>query len=254
MRPGYGYAGIRDPNSDVMTPDNAGIYRVDMETGKHELIITIKQIVDIAYPHGDISQNKHYFNCLLINPDGTRFFFMDRWRTDVDPDYNRLTRLFTATLDGKDIHIINDDGNTSHLIWCDPTHILAWAIRHPQYGDRFLMFTDDGSREVDTFDDGSVMYCDSHVTFLPGNEWLLYDTYPDDRRFQHVNLYHVATGKKIPVGYFYSPPKYKFDHEWRVDLHPRFSPDGRHVVIDSPHGGAGRQLYLIDISQIIGKK
>ena len=32
---------------------------------------------------------------------------------------------------------------------------------------------------------------------------------------------------------------------------PRFSPDGLKVVIDSPHGGDGRQSYLIDISGIV---
>ena len=32
----------------------------------------------------------------------------------------------------------------------------------------------------------------------------------------------------------------------------RFSPDGRSVVIDSPHTGQGRQLHLIDISEIVG--
>jgi hypothetical protein len=30
------------------------------------------------------------------------------------------------------------------------------------------------------------------------------------------------------------------------------SPDGRKVIIDSPHGGNGRQMYLIDISSIVG--
>ena len=32
---------------------------------------------------------------------------------------------------------------------------------------------------------------------------------------------------------------------------PRFSPDGRKVAIDSPHGGEGWQLYLIDISALL---
>jgi Tol biopolymer transport system component len=37
---------------------------------------------------------------------------------------------------------------------------------------------------------------------------------------------------------------------WR-DPHPRFSPNGKHVVIDSTHEGLGRQMYLIDISRIV---
>ncbi len=36
--------------------------------------------------------------------------------------------------------------------------------------------------------------------------------------------------------------------------HPFYtvSPDGRSVVIDSPHGGSGRKMNLIDISKIVG--
>jgi Tol biopolymer transport system component len=30
-----------------------------------------------------------------------------------------------------------------------------------------------------------------------------------------------------------------------------FSPDGKKVVIDSPHEGNGRQMYLIDIENLI---
>jgi len=39
--------------------------------------------------------------------------------------------------------------------------------------------------------------------------------------------------------------------ERRCDLHPRASPDGRTVSIDSIHGGDGRQLYLLDVSGIV---
>jgi hypothetical protein len=35
-----------------------------------------------------------------------------------------------------------------------------------------------------------------------------------------------------------------------VDLHPRFSPDGRLIVVDSPHTGEGRQMHVIDVSGI----
>ena len=39
---------------------------------------------------------------------------------------------------------------------------------------------------------------------------------------------------------------------WRCDTTPRFSPNGRRVIVDSPHGGNGRQMYLIDVSEIVG--
>jgi Tol biopolymer transport system component len=89
-----------------------------------------------------------------------------------------------------------------------------------------------------------------HCTYLPGNKWIVNDTYPDVEQNQNVYLYNVATGKTVPLSHFYLPPEYK--DEWRCDTHPRFSPDGRSVIIDSPHGGTGRQMYLIDITAIVG--
>jgi Tol biopolymer transport system component len=67
---------------------------------------------------------------------------------------------------------------------------------------------------------------------------------------QHPYLYNLATNMQHPLGHFYSAPEYT--GEWRCDTHPRFSPDGRKVVIDSAHGGNGRQLYMIDIGSIVG--
>jgi hypothetical protein len=90
-----------------------------------------------------------------------------------------------------------------------------------------------------------------HNTYLPGNEWILNDTYPDKERMQHVYLYHIPTGKRIPVGDFYLDPDYK--GEWRCDTHPRFSPDGTKVVIDCPVGDQGRQLVLLEIREIVEK-
>jgi hypothetical protein len=63
-------------------------------------------------------------------------------------------------------------------------------------------------------------------------------------------LYHVATGRRVALGHFHSPPEYT--GEWRCDTHPRFSHDGKKVLIDSPHGGNGRQMYLIDVAEIVG--
>jgi len=76
------------------------------------------------------------------------------------------------------------------------------------------------------------------------------DAYPDKERKQNVYLYNVATGKTVPLGHFYLPPEYK--GECRCDTHPRFSPDGQSIVINSLHAGNGRQMYLIDISAIVG--
>ena len=254
MRPGYGYAGIPDPNKDLLVPENSGIYRIDLDTGDVKLVISISDVAKMPNPQGDFSDKKHYFNHLLFSPDGSRFIFLNRWRIDfsvTNPDTPFGTRMLTATPDGKDIRMVDNSGYTSHFIWRDPSHILAWT-KLPSHGNRFYLFKDDGSCKGEVIGK-DVMTRNGHCSYLPGNEWILNDTYPDENRLQHVFLYHVSTGKKVPIANVYLSPKYKFDSELRVDTHPRFSPDGRSVVIDSPHDGYGRQLYLFDISTIVTK-
>jgi hypothetical protein len=87
-----------------------------------------------------------------------------------------------------------------------------------------------------------------HISYLPGGRWILSDTGPDKERKQHEYLYDTKTKRKIELGGFYSAPEYK--GYWRCDTTPRFSPDSKKVVFDSPHDGKGRQMYLIDISGI----
>lgn len=243
MRPGYGYVSLPDPNRDVLAPKDSGVFRLGLETGRHELIISIADVVNIPNPNADFTGVKHYFNHLLFNPDGSRFIFLHRW---LEEQGRRRTRMLTANPDGTDIRVVEDYGHTSHFIWRDPGHILAWSGR-PSHGNRFYLYHDGGS-DVEVVGEG-IITVDGHCSYLPGNRWILNDAYPDKDRFQTVYLYHVATGEKVALGRFYSPPQYT--GEWRCDTHPRFSPDGRYVAIDSPHGGNGRQVYLIDIRESI---
>lgn len=55
----------------------------------------------------------------------------------------------------------------------------------------------------------------------------------DFKRMEHGGTNFVGKYSNLDPGIF------------RVDLHPRFSPDGRSVSFDSTHEGLGRQIYLI---------
>lgn len=261
VRPGYGYAGVLDPNGGELAPDDAGIWRMDLSTGQQQLIISFADVAKIPYfkASGQIAndpvRSKHWFNHLLYSTNGERFIFLHRWRVITGKETRQelagggkwSTRMFTADRDGKNLHVLDPYGKTSHFIWRDPSHIAAWAW-HPSHGERFYLYRDKTDKvEVIA---PEVMIVNGHNTYLPGNKWILNDTYPDKERMQHPYLYDTQSGTRVPLGHFYSPPEYT--GEWRCDTHPRSSPDGKKVVIDSPHGGNGRQMYLIDISRIVG--
>ncbi len=242
VRPGYGYAGVPDPNANTLIPEDVGIWRVDLATGKRRLLISVADAARIPYPGGYSNGAKHWFNHLLISPDGSRFIFLHRWRGDKE-GRSFSTRLFTASAEGKDLYITDPYGKTSHFVWRDPRHILAWAW-HPSKGEKFYLYKD-RTDQVEAVGP-EVMTVNGHCTYLnrDNNRWILNDTYPDKQRNQNVFLYDTATGTRRELGSFPAPPAYT--GEWRCDTHPRSSPDGRKAVIDSAHNG-GRQMYLIDL-------
>jgi hypothetical protein len=243
-RPGYGYAGVVDPNREVLAPEDAGAWKIDLATGKQTLLFSFADVAKVEQPGGFSKGSKHWFNHLLISPDGQRFTFLHRWRGEAEGK-SWKTRQFTVGADGKDLYLLNPSGRVSHFVWGDPSHILAYAGWDEQIW-RFQVFEDKTGKSVAI--DG-MLPPDGHCTYLKGHEWILCDTYPDQDRNQKPYLYHIPTKQVHMLGYFHSPKEYT--GEWRCDNHPRGSRDGKFACIDSPHTG-GRQLHLIDLRPIVG--
>jgi hypothetical protein len=253
LRPGYGYAGVTDPYEEVKAPKEIGLYKINLQTGESTLLFSLADLAAIPHNGESVVDNFHWFNHLLVNTDGSRFTFLHRWRAkredrQIMATSNFITRMVTADMNGKDLYLIDPSGFTSHFVWRDPTHIFAWT---KPIGQNFGFYLIEDKTGKYTRIGAEKMPVNGHQTYLPNhnNEWVLNDTYPLEKREQTLYLYHIPTDKRVELGRFYSPETYK--GEWRCDLHPRFSPDGKKVVIDSTHEGKGRQMYLVDISQIV---
>jgi len=247
VRPGYGYAGLADPHADDLAPQDSGVFHIDLETGKSKLIISLADIARLGPIPNQKPGIKHYFNHLLVSPDGSRFIALHRWRY---PNGSRLTRLITAKPDGSDIRVVIPNGYASHFIWRDARHILSQSknwVGESNWNN--FLFEDKEGGKVKAVGHG-VLDGAGHLSYLPGNEWILNDTYPQGKeRLQTPHLYHIKTKHRVDLGHFHLPVIYK--GEWRVDAHPRFSPDLRYVCIDAPVKDSGRQLHLIDIREIL---
>lgn len=240
-RPGYGYAGVPDFRHDHPHAADDGLYRMDLETGNYQLIITLEQMRHFK-PRADMDGAHHWFNHFVVNPDNTRFTFLHRWGR---PGQMWLTRLYTANLDGTDIHLMADDDFVSHYDWYTTNQVVAWA-RHKDLGMHYLLYTDH-TDQVDIVGEG-LFQVDGHCSYSPDRQWMLTDTYPDAEHNRTLILYHLASQTRIDIGKFYAPPD--LQGPIRCDLHPRWSRDGHLVCIDSAHEGQ-RQMYLIDVRPIL---
>ena len=157
--------------------------------------------------------------------------------------------MFTLAVDGREPFILDPHGRTSHFIWRDPQHVMAWAW-HPSFKDRFYLYHDQTEHVEAVAPD--VMTRNGHNTYVPRTDraWVLNDTYPDAERRQHIYLYHILTNRRVTLGRFHLPAEYR--GEWRCDTHPSARRDGQAISFDSPHEGTGRQVYVADISSIVG--
>jgi hypothetical protein len=246
-RQGYGYVGGVDPGKDDIHPDNDGIFIMDLDTGESNMIATYAQIA--AIPWNSKKEGKHWFNHFLFNPVNDRFIFLHRARISADPEQKRwVTRMFTIKRDGTGLHCVADDDMVSHFIWRNESQILAWA-RDVEIGNRFFLYTDE-SNEKEIIGD-EVLTRDGHCTYSPDGEWICIDTYPDKEQMQHLMLYRPSDGKMEYLGKFFRPKPET--NEFRCDLHPGWSRDGRYLCIDSMHTDDQRQMYLIEVSGIVGK-
>lgn len=250
LRPGYGYAGVPDPYRDQPAPRDTGIFHVDLRTGQQKLLLSVAEAAKIPYEGEDLSATRNWFNHLLVSPDGSRFVFLHRWKVGN----GRRSRMISMRPDGTDLRILIGTGWVSHFIWRDPSHVLAFsrtAAEGTPWG--FFVWEDRPGGSVEQVGK-DVMTGDGHCTYLPGNRWIVNDTYPDSQGRQHLYLFDTEKQKRIDLGAFEQPRHY-FDslpeREGRVDLHPRFSRDGRWLTIDSPYTGQGRQLHLIDLRGIV---
>ena len=255
LRPGYGYAGVPDPFETIRAPGDIGLYRMDLASGQHRMLFSIAEIASIPHLGVSLDDNFHWFNHLLVNTDGTRFTFLHRWRKSGNARQSMssggfVTRMFTASAAGDDLYLIDPSGFTSHFVWSDPGHICAWTRPEGEKDGFYLL--EDKTGKYNPVGKG-IMTLNGHNTYVPGtnNEWILCDTYPQgEDRLQELYLYNVPANRKTVLGMFYSPPEYT--GEWRCDLHPKCTPDGKSVIFDSTHGGNGRQIYKIDIRGVIG--
>jgi len=282
VRPGYGYDGVEDDFLNDNHPGRDGIYLMNLKDGKYHLVIS----TDYLFKNRHIDSmdfGKHWVNHLMFNKSGTRFAFLHRWEL---PDGGIYTRLYTADINGSEIHLLLDSGAASHFYWKGDEHIICWGrpssiyssmrnkklfSKHfskkllPLYhkffpkgfkqkisGDSYLILKDRVGI-VGKIGDGFFIE-DGHCSVSPCGNWMLTDTYPDKQHNRRLILYKFSTRSLVELGRYRSLPT-GVDSNWdtsgmRCDLHPRWSFNGSNICFDSVHNGS-RQIYVLNVNRII---
>lgn len=282
--PGYCYEGPSDPRWDGPAPEGDGLFRMDLETGALERVVALEEVAG-RDPLSTMAGGRHYLEHALYGPDGSRLCFLHRCQLEGGGIHGRL---YTCDDRGGDLRCLLDAGFVSHCGWRGPRELTAWARPRSAVADLrrsraltrlvvaplrplydFAKFRLGMDRKILTRD--TYLLCDvetgtsrplapsvrfsedGHCTWRPGDpRWMLTDTYDDPSFHRDLLLYDHEAGRLLRVGRFHSPPE-TCRTGFRCDLHPRWDHSGTRVVIDSMHEDGGRQVYVLDVSGVVGR-
>jgi hypothetical protein len=249
LRPEYGYA-APVTNFDAQQ-DEDGLWSVDLDTGTAHLLVSLPELRAVR-PRPDMAEAEHKVNHAVYAPGGRRAVFLHRWIGS----YGKRSRLYVLDFEAgapgqrAALRLLLDDDMVSHYAWLDDRQLVAWARTHA-HGDRYYVVdTDEEEGSARAFGPERLgRWGDGHPTVQPADDpWVVTDSYPDRARQRHLLAYHPRRDTLVELGRVLAP--LAFDGPVRCDLHPRWSPDGRWLSIDSAHDGR-RRSYVLDVHTIL---
>ncbi len=242
FRPGYGYAGVKDPWYDIPTPEDDGVFLVDMETGKSKLLVSTAEMLR-QFPNPDLDGCKFVVNHITFSPSGEQYMFLLR-------NFGKEGRKWTTSL------IIGDlQGNVrnvipytviSHYHWKDEVTMLVYARINGEEGIGLLNTV---TGEFRHFDDPHTHW-DLHCLYSPDRKCFIGDTYPDKESRRPLYICDPETGKSKLLLREYSAPASNTDI--RCDLHNRWNPQGTKFSWDTTRNGK-REILEMDLCEELGK-
>ncbi|MBC7890257.1 MAG: hypothetical protein H7Z13_20470 [Ferruginibacter sp.] len=236
-RTDYGYdGGGQDAQQATAFPEDDGIFLLDLQTGKAELIVSYAKLKHLV-PEIATKEGIEYIGHALFSRKGSKIFFLAR----AIPARN--TTAFTINKDGTNLQrCFPDNWGGSHFDWLDDDQLMITALYDAKQ-DSHILFTT-GKKDYKKLGKGPLDY-DGHGTFSPDGNWMVTDTYPDKvTRDQNVFLLNMKADSVIAIGRFYTPKEYTGG--WRADIHCRWSPKGDMIGFNSTHNGT-RQVYIMKL-------
>ena len=227
--------------------DRDGLFLLNLESGTSRLLLSYRRMIEALPLPYDLEDHADFLwlNHAIFNADSSRVMVLFRTGDRPDGSWPWHTTMFTVALDGSGLdcplpYALWRREAISHQHWGrTPDEILVdaeWCER----GHEYVVFRRGAPFRAERISRG--MGPMGHLVFSPDGRWLAADTYPQNG-FQRLAVVRVSDGAIAEVGRFRHQPESDLV-EVRCDLHPRWSPDGRELSVDTIHDGP-RRIYSL---------
>ena len=242
LRPVTGYPGASDWTADIPCPENDGVFKVDVASGRRTLLVSFAQLAR-AIP-GLHPETALFVNHTLCSRENEWIYFFARgdWRSAIAGDRvrNRINTPFSIRVDGT--------GLARH-----ERHIGG----HPEWAPKGRLIGRDGRRQI-LYDVNSQVISghigtpevlpnpEGDVALSPDGLWLVNGHKNRQEQKNHYNLVHLETGEhyvlpSMDIGGWTSG-------DLRLDAAPCWRPDGRAIAVPGLAADGTRQTFVIELT------
>jgi hypothetical protein len=233
-----GYAGLSDWSESDNAPNNDGIFKIDVDSGKRTLLVSYRQLRDMVRDDfADIQQYGLFINHTLWNRPSERIYFY--LRANFRSSLPKVDVPFTINSDGSGLTRHQYIGG--HPEW-DRGNILMGAD-----GDRQIRYDTSSKRIVGTLGAaGSFPDPGGDVAWSPNGEWFINGHKRKDLKQTFFTLFRepdqrVIQTRGFSIGDFLSG-------ELRIDPAPRWNRDSSKILFGAfDPKSETRQLFLLKI-------
>lgn len=237
LRPVTGYPGARNWTVGEKHPENDGIFKVDIPTGRKRLLVSFRQMRDaLAARHPEVDEKELFINHTLCNRDSDRVYFYVRG--DFEVRGKRFNVPMTVNANGSDLQ------EQRVFIGGHP----EWESGHRMIGaidDRMVLYDTDRQRVVETIGTPAIFPKPGGDNALsPDGRWIA-NGYAQKKAGNSYTIYRRTDGAWVRTPSFPQPEQYR--GEIRNDPSPCWNRDNSEILFpsitqDEDHT---RQLFLM---------
>ncbi|NWH05785.1 TolB family protein [Desulfobacter latus] len=239
LRPGYGYKLFPDPTENIEAPNDDGLFVIDMQTGKHEIIINLNQLRSEANRNScqNLKDVQHYINHATYSPDGKKILFFHLW-AKKNRKGQGMQICIMEVFSGK-WFVLESERRVSHYCWKNNYNVLA-TTQNEKGQWNYTLYDLNTKKNQDL---GIEFVKDGHPMFHPTNKHLfITDTYPDKLSDQYLYCVDINSKHIEKMASLYS--HFRYQRQVRCDLHPRWDREGNYVIVDSTVFGKRKMILF----------
>jgi hypothetical protein len=236
-----GYPEALDWSKDEMAPENDGIFKIDITTGKKELLVSYRQMEDeIKKYDKDFKNTGMFVNHTLLNRDANRLYFFARegWYKGG----NKTNVAFSIHLDGRNLKI-HEQHIGGHPEWAEGNVMIGRNKK------RQILYDVDEKKEVGQLGTPELFpNPEGDISLSPNGDWFVngYKVESEEGNKNFYAVYRLSDGAFVRSA---GIDKGEFSGDIRIDPAPRWNRTNDKILVPGLDKNKTRQMFVISVVQ-----